>query len=72
MWGCKGQRLDVRVVGKGVTKEIPPADLYRLKGRLHTVSPHNYFQALITHASLNRLFLERCLVKSPWDMSHFN
>lgn len=21
LWGCEGQRLDVRVVGKGVTKE---------------------------------------------------
>lgn len=33
--GCEGQRLDVRVVGRGVAEKIPAADLYRSAGRLH-------------------------------------
>lgn len=70
MWGCEGQRLDVRVVGEGVTKEIPAADLYRWTVRLHSVSPHNYLQALINPCFIKQAIFREVFGEEP--LGHFN
>lgn len=56
--GCEAQRLDVRVVGREVTKEIPAADPYRLTERLHSVSPCNCLQAPI-----NPCFVKQAIIR---------
>lgn len=63
--GCEGQRLDVRVVGRGVTKKIPAADPYRSTGRLHSVSPRNYLQALINPCFVKQAIIREMLGGEP-------
>lgn len=73
LWGCEGQRLDVSG-GQGSDQGIPAADLYRWTVRLHSVSPHNYLQALINpcfieQAIFREVFGEEPLGHVPFQLS---
>lgn len=63
--GCEGQRLEVRVVDRVVTKKIPAADQHRSTGRLHSVSPHNYLQALINPCFIKPAIIREVLGGEP-------